>query len=162
MKARGEDNPAALFTKHLQSRECIHSLLALFGCVYTDGRAALAPQLRAGTGTTKGELMAMANKTMVWQGVAFPAVEFKQVTFLEAYQSEPGVLPHLHVDEKTRYPRAAVHHDPGDEDPWCDDSLETRGTTLGQQQPRRAPHRNTGPSPSVAPNQRGPQGDPKA
>ena len=114
-----------MFTKHLQSRERIHSLLAFFGCVYTDGRAVLAPQLRAGTGTTKGEVLAMADKTMVWQGVAFLAIEFEQVTLPEAYQSEPGVLPHLNADEKTRYPRAAVHHDPGDEDPWYDNSLET-------------------------------------
>ena len=144
VKVRGDDNPADLFTKHLQSRERIHSLLAFFGCVYTNGRAELAPQLRAGTGTTKGELLALAEKTMVWQGVTFPAVEFEGETLPEAFLSEPGVLPHFHSDEKTRYPKATVHHHPSDEDPLCGDSFETRGTTLGQQQPRRAPHRNNG------------------
>ena len=102
VKVRGDDNPADLFTKHLRSRERIHGLLALFGCVYTDGRAALAPQLRTGTGTTKGELLDLADQarttdvlpaleatqTMVWQGITFPAMEFEQTILLEAYQSE--------------------------------------------------------------------------
>ena len=38
VKVRGEENPADLCTKHLQSRERIHGLLALFGCYYADGR----------------------------------------------------------------------------------------------------------------------------
>ena len=89
VKVRGEDNPADLFTKHLQSGERIGNLLALFGCVYTDGRPALAPQLRAGTGTTKGELLALAERTVVWEGVTFLAVVFECETFLEAFTSEP-------------------------------------------------------------------------
>ena len=89
VKVRVEENPADLFTKHLQSRECIHSLLAFFGCVYTNGRAVLAPQLRAGTGTTKGELLAVAEKTVVWQGVTFPTGEFEGETLPEAFLSEP-------------------------------------------------------------------------
>ena len=89
VKVRGDDNPADLFTKHLQSRERIHSLLAFFGCVYTNGRAELAPQLRAGTGTTKGELLALAENTMVSQGVTFPAVEFEGEMLPEAFLSEP-------------------------------------------------------------------------
>ena len=71
VKVRGEDNPADLLTKHLQSRERMHNLLALFGCGYADGRAVIAPQLRAGTGTTKGELLVLAEQTVVWQGVTF-------------------------------------------------------------------------------------------
>ena len=162
VKVRGEDNPADLFTKHLQSRDRIHSLLALFGCVYVGGRPALAPQLRAGTGTTKGELLALAGRTIAWQGATFPAVEHDEEWLPEAFLSEPGVLPHLHTDEGTRYPRAVVRHHPGDEDPWCDNSLETRGVAIGQCQPRRAPHRSSGPGAPDCPTMRGPQGDPTA
>ena len=162
VKVRGEDNPADLFTKHLQSRDRIHNLLALFGCVYTDGRPALAPQLRAGSGTTKGELLALAERTVEWEGVTFPAVEHEDEWLPEAFMSEPGMLPHLHADEKTRYPRAAVRHHPGDEDPWCSDSLEKRGVAIGQGQPRRAPHRSPGINAPDCLKVRGPQGDPPA
>ena len=59
MKVRGEDNPADLFTKHLSSSERIEKLLKLFGCIFQDGRSALAPTLRSGKGDTKGELLAL-------------------------------------------------------------------------------------------------------
>ena len=72
VKVRGEENLEDLFTKHLQSRERIHGLLALFGCHYADGRADIAPQMRAGTGTTKGELLALAKSTVTWGGFTFP------------------------------------------------------------------------------------------
>ena len=46
-KVRGEENPADLFTKHLPSRDKVHSLVRLFGCEYRDGRAVVsAPLLR--------------------------------------------------------------------------------------------------------------------
>ena len=132
VKVRGEENPADLFTKHLSSRERIHDLLDFFGCRYASGRAVLAPQLRAATGTTKGELLALATQTVSWEGHVFPAVEFEGETLPEAFPSEPGRLPHLHQDESSRYPRAAVHHQPGDLDPREDDQLEQRGTALGK------------------------------
>ena len=59
MKARGEDNPADLFTKHLVGCDRIKRLLELFGCCFRDGRPALAPTLRSGRGDTKGELLSM-------------------------------------------------------------------------------------------------------
>ena len=45
-KIKGEENPADLFTKHLPSKEKVHSLVRLFGCDYRSGRAAAAPLLR--------------------------------------------------------------------------------------------------------------------
>ena len=45
-KVRGEVNPADLFTKFLESRGKIDQLIALFGCVFRDGRAESAPALR--------------------------------------------------------------------------------------------------------------------
>ena len=132
VKVRGEENPADLFTKHLSSRERIHDLLDIFGCRYAEGRAVIAPQLRAATGTTKGELLALASQTVSWEGYVFPAVEFEGEMLPEAFPSQPGRLPHLHQDEGSRYPRAAVRHQPGDVDPWEDDKLERRGTALGK------------------------------
>ena len=55
-KVDGTKNPADLFTKHLTSRERIHNLLELFGCVYRDGRSSKAPQVREALGTSKGEI----------------------------------------------------------------------------------------------------------
>ena len=75
VKVRGEENPADLCTNHLPSQDRIHALLDQLGCGYVGGRAAAAPKLRAGVGATKGELLAMARKTMVWEGPKFPVVE---------------------------------------------------------------------------------------
>ncbi len=47
-KVPGESNPADLLTKHSLSRQRIEELVALFGCRYTDGRAASAPQVKKG------------------------------------------------------------------------------------------------------------------
>ena len=52
VKVRGDETPADLFTKLLVGQDRIHGLLRLFGCRYTDGRAASAPQQRAGAGTS--------------------------------------------------------------------------------------------------------------
>ena len=45
-KVCGDENPADLFTKHLPSKDKVHSLVRLFGCEYRDGRSAAAPLLR--------------------------------------------------------------------------------------------------------------------
>ena len=58
----------------------------------------------------------------------------------EAFSSHPGMLPHVHADERLRYPRAAVTHQPQDDDPWCEPSLEERGIALGKG-PRPGPER---------------------
>ena len=50
-KVRGEENPADLFTKHLPSRDKVHSLVRLFGCKYRDGRAASAPRRKRANAT---------------------------------------------------------------------------------------------------------------
>ena len=62
----------------------------------------------------------------------------------EAYESFPGRLPHQHDDQDARYPRAAVDHEPGDQEPEEDAVLERRGVELGRRAPRalaRAPDR---------------------
>lgn len=88
-----------LLTKHLQSCERIHSLLALFGCVYTNGRAELAPQLRAGTGTTKGALLALAERPWCGRESPFPQWISKARHFLKPSSANPEFF---HTSTPTR------------------------------------------------------------
>ena len=50
-KVLGEENPADLLTKHSLSRQRLAKLVELHGCKYLGGRAASAPQVRAGEST---------------------------------------------------------------------------------------------------------------
>ena len=47
-KVAGERNPADLLTKHSISQQKLEELVTLYGCRYTDGRAASAPQVQKG------------------------------------------------------------------------------------------------------------------
>ena len=55
----------------------------------------------------------------------------------EAYESLPGLLPHMHSDQDAGYPRAVVEHGTGDCEPAENTTLEQRGMALGRQAPRR-------------------------
>ena len=132
VKVRGEDNPADLFTKHVQSRERIHDVLALFGCGYADGRAAFAPQLRAGAGTGNGELLALKGAAAVdWHRQLFLAVEHEAMLLPEACESKPDFLSHMYGDQEACYPRAVVEHESGDVEPEQNTVLEQRGVARG-------------------------------
>ena len=88
-------------------------------------------------------MLALAGDTMMWEGQVFPMVLCDGDQLPEAFHSEPGLLPHLHADHESRYPRAAVKHCLDDLDPPEDFGLEQRGIQLG-----KAPQRYT-PLPSV-------------
>ena len=133
-KLRGEENPADLSIKHLTSRDRIRSLLDLFGCKYKDGRAAAAPVLRSGAGTSKGELLRLAGEstgTMSWHGRVFPKSGDGDADVPEALPAIAGLLPHLHEDWQERFPQAVACSELEDVDPEGDDGLEVRGTALG-------------------------------
>ena len=135
-KVRGEENPADLFTKHLTSRDKIKSLLDLFGCQYRDGRAEAAPILRAGVGTSKGELLKLAGEsggTMLWHGKVFPRSCEGDRDTSEALPACDGVLPHLHDDSAERFPAAVACDALEDQDPESDESLEQKGRDIGVQ-----------------------------
>ncbi len=135
-KVRGEENPADLFTKHLVSREKIHGLLNLFGLEYRDGRAAAAPSLRAGAGTSKGELLAIAPRgeaQVERDGHLFDVAIWEEEEVPEAYPCCPGMLPHEHADLEARFPRAEAGPDAGDSEPDECSALETRGRHIGAQ-----------------------------
>ena len=73
---------------------------------------------------------------MVWEGQVFPSVVCDGDQLPEALHSQPGLLPHLHPDHESRYPRAAVKHQQYDLDPPEDTALEQRGITLGKEPQR--------------------------
>jgi hypothetical protein len=133
-KVKGEDNPADLFTKHLTSRERIGNLLELIGCKYRGGRAAAAPVLRSGVGTSKGELLQVAEATsgtMPWHGKVFPRSTEGDRDTPEALAACEGVLPHLHEDCEDRFPRAVACPALEDGDPEDNKDLEDRGEAIG-------------------------------
>ena len=141
LKVRGEENPADLFTKHLTGRDRIHKLLELFGCVYRGGRPEAAPRLRAGQGTSKGELLsvqaARAADLVDWEDKRFPAGEaIGEQRLPEAYHCDEGVLPHLHNDVYDRFPKATASDELDDADPKDDTTLEELGTRLGKDRER--------------------------
>ena len=135
-KVKGEQNPADLFTKHLTSRERIHNFLDLFGCKYKGGRAAVAPVLRSGVGTSKGELLRFAEETtgtMLWQGRRFPcAAAGGDAEIPEALPAIEGLLPHLHSDWRDRFPQAVACEELDEKDPSEEGGLEARGIQLGK------------------------------
>ena len=73
---------------------------------------------------------------MMWEGQVFPSVMCDGDQLPEALPSQPGLLPHLHPDHESRYPRAAVRHQQYDRDPPEDTALEQRGITLGKEPQR--------------------------
>ena len=133
-KVRGDENPADLFTKHLTSRDKIHSLLDLFGCKYRGGRSVAAPVLRAGLGTSKGELLKLAENTsgtITWQGRTFPRNTEECGDIPEALPAREGLLPHLHEDWRDRFPVAVACDELENVDPEENGNLEERGIAIG-------------------------------
>ncbi len=139
LKVRGEDNPADLFTKHLSSRDRIHDLLKLFGCEYRGGRADSAPRIRAGVGTSKGELLSCQTEsghTVVRRGCVYPATQWEDEAgrtelVPEAHPRRDDLLPHLHADWQARFQAAEACEPLQEIHVPEDESLEKRGVALG-------------------------------
>ena len=110
--------------------------MSLFGCEYQGGRAASAPQIRAGTGTSKGEMLRLEAQgvlTIEWDGRRFPAVEHEGEPVAEALPQRPGILPHMHEDMEERFPKAKACEALADDDPIEHGGLEARGVQIGRQ-----------------------------
>ena len=45
----GEENPADLFTKHIESGKKLEQLVNMFNCEFKDGRPQAAPKLKSAT-----------------------------------------------------------------------------------------------------------------
>ena len=109
----------------------------------TMGRSALAPTLRAGTGTTKGELLhtwadmedANLGSQMDWDGWSYPAALSDDGTTTirvpDAYPTLHNVLPHHHPSIHQNFPRAVACESEKDLDPEEDLELEKVGLRIG-------------------------------
>ena len=135
-KVRGDSNPADLFTKHLIGQDKVVSLLELFGCRFSDGRAASAPALRAGEGHESKALLSISAQEehldqMEHDGRRYPVVDFKGVRVPEAYEHACHVLPHQHGDLERYFPQAVAAEPQGDQDIEGMDHLEMTGLEIG-------------------------------
>ncbi len=146
-KVRGDSNPADLFTKFLVGADKITALLKLFGCTYASGRPEAAPALRKTTGTQKGELLHVRSEgetedLISWDGRLFPCEYWdpgngdELVKIPNAYEHEPGLLPHEHLHHLELFPRARAVEARGDVDPPVGDSWEVRGIVVGREKGR--------------------------
>ena len=91
--------------------------------------------LRSGAGTSKGELLKLAEDTtgtMSWHGKVFPRSAEVDEELPEALPAQEGLLPHLHADWEDRFPRAVACEELEASDPKEDESLEDRGVQLGK------------------------------
>ena len=136
-KVRGEVNPADLFTKHLTGSDRVESLLGLFGCHFSEGRAPNAPALRTGVGHESRALLAVEAQQqhvelMSHDGGRFPNVKFEDADVPEAFEHDVSVLPHEHEDLEARFPRAVAARPPGDRDMDAEDELERTGMEIGK------------------------------
>jgi hypothetical protein len=90
--------------------------------------------LRAGIGTSKGELLELAEDTtgiIQWRGRVFPRSTEGDKDGPEALPAISGILPHLHVDWQERFPVAMACEEIENEDPEENNSLEERGVAIG-------------------------------
>ena len=133
-KIRGEVNPADLFTKHLASEERVRSLCTLFGCRFTAGRAAGAPELRRTC--EEGRLLAVegpyeiTGKTVIRDGYTYPGVMEDDELLPDAYLHDEGSLPHrLGGDVARLFPRAIPGAEEKEEEEH-EDWLEARATKM--------------------------------
>ena len=135
-KVRGDVNPADLFTKHLTGSDRVESLLGLFGCRFSDGRAASAPALRTGDGHESKALLTVEAQQehvdlMSHDGRQYPRSEFEGVAVPDAYEHDVHMLPHEHHNLEERFPRAVAAEPQGDQDMDCEDLLEQEGVAIG-------------------------------
>ena len=105
-KISGQMNPADLFTKHLPGEDKVKSLVKLLSCEFRGGRAATAPKPRKeGAGPTQGLLAADNEYFIQHEEKTFPAVEYEGEFVVEAYAHTHDILPHLHRELESLFPR---------------------------------------------------------
>jgi len=113
-KVPGTANPADLLTKHSLTRDKVLELVKLFGCKFTEGRAATAPAMRAGIGlkTTMAQHHDNDDEEVY---------ELGEDDGNDEGPEQPTIIPHLHFGRReldTRYPSLTAPSDfdqPGSE-----------------------------------------------
>jgi hypothetical protein len=111
-KVDGEENPADLMTKHFCSRDKLAHLVSLYGCKYSSGRSAAAPQVKQGQSTRVkiGEALETQGEISALNSMESPHA-FSEI-----------ILPHLvHQGDalNVAYPPMAVPEDPFNETERC-------------------------------------------
>jgi hypothetical protein len=110
-KIAGERNPADIFTKHSLTREKLGSLISLFSCHYSSGRAETAPLLRTHE-TEKATMASYGNKLEV------------NVVKDNDDENEP-IMPHRVFNQESldrEYPSVVVPND--DAELWSEEEPE--------------------------------------
>jgi len=130
---RGEMNPADLCTKHLPGEDKVKSLVKLLSFEFRAGRAATAPKLRnEGAGPTQ-ELLAADNEYFIQhEEKTFPAVEYEGEFVVEAYAHTHNILPHLHRELESLFPRAVAKEEEKEGEDSSPCGFEVRGEALGK------------------------------
>ena len=136
-KVLGEMNPADLFTKQLPGEDKVKSLVKLLSCEFRGGRAATAPRLRnEGAGPIQELLTAQSEHFIQHEEKTFPAVEYEGELVVEAYAHTHDLLPHLHPELDSLFPRAVAREaeEEGEDTSRC--GYEQRGERLGKAVPK--------------------------
>ena len=136
-KILGEMNPADLFTKHLPGEDKVKSLVKLLSCEFRGGRAASAPKLKNGADGPIQELLTAENEYFIQhEDKTFPAVEYEGEFVVEAYAHTHDVLPHLHREIDSLFPRAVAKEEEEEGEDVSPCGFEQRGETLGKAVPK--------------------------
>ena len=136
-KILGEMNPADLFTKHLPGEEKVKSLVKLLSCEFRGGRAASAPRLRdEAAGPIQELLAAQGEYFMQHEERTFPAVEYEGEFVVEAYAHTHDLLPHLHRELNSLFPRAIAEEEEAEGEDTSPCGYEQRGESLGKAVPK--------------------------
>jgi len=123
-------NPADLFTKHLPGEDKIKSLVKLLSCEFRGGRAATAPKLRSPDAAATQELLAADEYYIQHEEKTFPAVEYEGEFVVEAYAHTHDILPHLHRELNSLFPRAVAREEEAEGEDTSPCGFETRGEAL--------------------------------
>ena len=113
-KVLGDENPADLLTKHSLSQERIGKLVELFGCRFRDGRAEIAPKMRAGASNkariaeADGDVQAVAQEEICTQP-RMPHVDFNAADLDLQYPSLHAP-EELELDDLTKLEDEQLYH----------------------------------------------------
>ena len=125
-------NPADLFTKHLLGEDKIKSLVKLLSCEFRGGRAATAPKLRSPDAAATQELLAADEYYIQHEDRTYLAVEYEGEFVVEAYAHTHDVLPHLHRNLDSLFPRAIAKEEETEGEDATPCGSEQRGEALGK------------------------------
>ena len=113
------------------------SLVTLLSCEFRGGRAASAPRLRnEGAGPIQELLAAQGEYFIQHEERTFPAVEYEGEFVVEAYAHTHDLMPHLHSEFESLFPRAIAKEEEAEGEDASPCGYEQRGESLGKAVPK--------------------------